>query len=266
MYDNNSTDKPMSILKAYIDRGTVVYRFWPNQYHTDWDSSRENYSQKSALVHALKTYGCESRWIALIDTDEFLMAGKLVRNLSLPRLLRAYEDYGGVALAWLRFGTSGNARPPPKLVIDSYTYREKRADVNFKHIVQPHRLRGFMNIHEMFYYDGYQAVDESGRPVTPYTNKNVPKTFYVFRLHHYFTRSCVDWWIRVFRRGAVSGGLTKYNFGDLKKLDKNELKDNTASFFGPRVRQRLKWDGKAWQQRYFPLSRKVPSECASLRL
>lgn len=189
------------------------------------------------------------------------MPGKKFMGQSLPNLLKHYEDFGGVAVAWLRFGTSGHARPPAQLVTEAYMRRRATADANFKHIVQPRRLRGFMNIHEMFYYDGYMSVDEHKRPVMHFTNKEVAKSFDVVRLHHYFTRSCFDWWIRVNHRGSVSGGLSKYNFSDLKRLDSNDISDPAAANLAAQLKSKLRWDGESWQQKYFPESSSSPPEC-----
>ena len=195
--------------------------------------------------------------MALLDTDEFLFSPS---GYSLVQVLEKYNAYGGVALAWLRFGTSNHLVPPPLLTTEAYTRRMKDPSNNWKNIVQPARVGGVADVHEILFHSGYYAVDERHQQVSRHTNRNVDRSYSVFRLHHYFTRSCLDWWLRVYDRGAVSGAVKKYKFSDLKYYNRaNELVDKTALRLAAQLRDQLNWNGTAWQQQYFPAN-KVPDE------
>ena len=62
LYDNNSDDETIEILKGYIQRGIVSYQFWP-----------DHPGQLKACMHTLTNYKNDSFWIAFIDLDEFII-------------------------------------------------------------------------------------------------------------------------------------------------------------------------------------------------
>eukprot|EP00117_Sycon_ciliatum_P041990 scpid55952/ scgid0269/ UPF0392 protein RCOM_0530710 len=249
LYNNNSTDSPEEELAKYIQRGQVTMHDFPSQFRVAYDGVRENYSQKAAVLDALTRYRCQAKWIALLDMDEFVFSPL---GTQLPQVLQRYDAYGGVSLAWLRFGTSSHMLPPEMVTIEGYTFRMRRPSNNFKNIVQPARVAGIQDIHEIIFHSGYYSVDERYRPVMRETNRNVNRSYKVLRLHHYFTRSYLDWFLRVYDRGSVSGAVHKYQLGDLRYYGRaNEMYDPSALFLAEGLKARMGFNGTLWRSHYF---------------
>lgn len=90
----------------------------------------------------LKEKKYETFWLAIIDTDEFLVTAK---DESLTNFLRPYEPYGGVAINWQLFRTSQVEKiPAGKTVIGSLTKRaftDHPTNRFVKSIVQPCKVK-----------------------------------------------------------------------------------------------------------------------------
>lgn len=52
-----------------------------------------------------------ARWLAFIDADEFFVPHDESWT-TLPELLKKYETYGGLAVNWRLFGSSGHITRP----------------------------------------------------------------------------------------------------------------------------------------------------------
>ena len=210
------------------------------------------YLTQYSPVHPSVCLSVPCRWMALLDTDEYLFSPT---GISLPSLLRKYNSYGGVALAWLFFGTSHHVLPPPSLTIEAYQLRAKQNRREWKLIVQPARVALVRDVHEVIFHSGYYLVDERMRPRSVYTNLNVERSYSLFRLHHYFTRSALDWLRRV-KRGAVSGPNRLYGFADLRKFNAmNEVRDDSALRYLAPLKKNMRWNGTQWREEYFPLKK-----------
>src|SRR5205807_10295049 len=107
----------------------------------------------------------DSRWIAFIDIDEFLFSPTL---RALPELMVEYEEWPGVGVNWVMFGTSGHRMKPPGLVIESYLHRTGDPERNrhIKSIVDPSRVTGCPSSH-YFSYESGSPVDENKQPLDP---------------------------------------------------------------------------------------------------
>ena len=158
LYDNNSTDKPLTVLEPYIKDGYVTYHKWPSYSYINWKYITVSYSQLSAMKHAIETYRCENKWVALLDDDEFLFP--VDPNKKIIDVLADYDNYGSLALGWSRFGSNGHLVPPDDLVINSYFQRQGHFYRNWKHILQVQKFKSMKNIHDYFFHDGYWSVDE----------------------------------------------------------------------------------------------------------
>lgn len=131
----------------------------------------------------------DSRWIAFIDVDEFLFSPTL---RPLPELLAEYEDWAGVGVNWVMFGSSGHIKRPNGLVIENYLQRTGDPDRNshMKSIVDPSRVASCPSSHYFTYTSGH-AVDENKQQLEPGpTSKSV--SFERFRVNHYYMKSAEE--------------------------------------------------------------------------
>ncbi len=109
IYDNESQVSLRETLKDYIERGWVVVVDIPGR-------ARQLY----AYDHCLQTFGPNTFWLGFIDTDEFLVPKS---TLDLKELLKEYEQYGGLAVSSLFFGSNGHKTRPAVGQIAGYTRR-----------------------------------------------------------------------------------------------------------------------------------------------
>ena len=183
LIDHLSVDNPESILQPYIERGLVTLARWEKELPKP-DHSRGFI----AMGHkALEMARGQTKWLAVIDTDEFIV---VPGSKSLTDLLKGYERHGGVAMNWQMFGTSEVEQlGSTDLLLEQLTHRGSRDFLDNKHIkviVQPEFVKS-LEIHNAQYTSfRYRTVNTNSQPVSgPF---NLPILTDKIRLHHYFLR------------------------------------------------------------------------------
>lgn len=189
LYDNDSTDNLMEKILPFTESGFVVYRRWPGKV-----------VQTAAYRDAVRRTKRRTKWLAIVDDDEFLFSPKG----SMPEQLRDYEDYPGVGANWVLFGPNGHEASPTGLVMDNYTATFEDGDTignhHIKSIVQPRKIFCIHHTHFAEYKRGRYAVDEKKQAIDNYSAvlPNTGKAFTpgnyrdVFRINHYCTKSLED--------------------------------------------------------------------------
>ena len=150
LYNNRSADEHREVLAPLIEDGTVAVKDWPQPG-----------SQWAAYDDCLEQHREDSRWIAFVDLDEFLFSPT---GTPVAEILRDYEQWPGIGVNRLRFGTSGHRVRPSGLVIGNYTQRARRGPYLVKSIVDPRRTARCLTVHVFEYTDGI-ARDENGKPL-----------------------------------------------------------------------------------------------------
>jgi hypothetical protein len=171
LYNNGDREAQRELLQPYVEEGLVVLYDWtlfPPQI--------------PAARHCLAAHSEDARWIAFIDTDEFLFSPT---GIPLPVLLTSYERWPGVGVNGANFGTSGHLEKPAGLVIENYLNR--LGDSHVKLIVDPRRTVDCITPHYFTYKENSYAVDENGYPIVGAQTSYI--SFSRFRLNHYFTKS-----------------------------------------------------------------------------
>ena len=196
LYDNSF--HPNLDLDKQVDEGVVTIIPFPGDRQ-----------QFNSYNHCLRNFKNESRWIAFIDADEFLVPN---RCDDIPGLLRNYESYGGLAVSSMIFGSSYHILRPKGLQIENYTYRarndythERWVDNQLvKSVVQPaHTIAVSTNPHIFLYKDGYYCVNEKFERISSAASRNSAETI---QLNHYYTRSYQDFKEKIIRGRADVGG------------------------------------------------------------
>jgi len=102
IYDNDSDDNTKELLTPWIENGDITYTFWPGKGR-----------QLDAYNDTLRRYRNDSKYLAVIDADEFLMPiNKVDIKERLDEIISSNSHAGGVAINWCMFGSSGLiARP-----------------------------------------------------------------------------------------------------------------------------------------------------------
>jgi glycosyltransferase involved in cell wall biosynthesis len=174
LYDNDSSDDCASILRPFVTRRQVTLCKWPGIGQ-----------QTNVLQNCLDTYGRSARWIAFVDDDEFLFPAE--KN-NLQEILPDYEQYGGLAICWLLFGSNGHRTRPSGLVTENYSRRGAWIDRHVKCIVDPSKVTApEIAAHAFRCTEGARIVDENhGVTVGPFSENPSAD---VVCLNHYLVKS-----------------------------------------------------------------------------
>ena len=94
IYDNGSTDNTREVLSSYIERGIVTYHYWVGGC-SRWEGSQQVKMYKDAVAR----YKYCTKWLALIDADEFIALseeGKRLFGLNGGGLLTSLSNMSNI--------------------------------------------------------------------------------------------------------------------------------------------------------------------------
>ena len=212
LYDNDSTDNTKEILKPYIKRGIVEYKYFPGKAQ-----------QQNAYIHCLNKHSQHTKWLAIIDLDEFIVP---VYHDTISEYLHTLpKNFAQLVVGWVQYGSSGHKTKPDGLLIENY---KRHADKNWgvKSIVNPRLVIATTNphIHKMagFY------IDENGKKlgrIKQGEDRNI--TTNKIRCNHYVTKSFDEYVARMNQGSATTQLSTEYRSVEkFKWYDRNEIYDD----------------------------------------
>ena len=185
MNDNQSSDGPLDVLAPYIEEGIVEYIIWDRSYGVkEWW-----YVQKDAYIDAVERALNKSKWLCVIDTDEFIVP---INDNDLRAFLRDFEPYGGICLNWVFYGSSGVQRVPEgEWMVTRLLHRAKLSypgNRTVKSIFQPQRVnpRKCFFPHLCAYREPFYSVNPD--KVRLKTVESIDPCIDRIRLHHYWSR------------------------------------------------------------------------------
>lgn len=188
LYNNGSTDEFRDVLRPYRDAGLVTLGDWP-----------PGKAQVHCLEYCARVVARKTRWLALLDDDEFLFPAKAS---SLADELSDFEDFAGLAIPWLMFGSSGHRAAPGGLVTENFTRRAASVSPIHKLIVDPMFVSRILTPHLAEFRPGYVCVNEKKTPER--FSESRRRSIGRFRLHHYYTKSYEEAEWKVRKRGYVA--------------------------------------------------------------
>ena len=133
LYDNESTDCTREVLEPYIQRGIVDYTYFPGYR-----------KQLAAYDDCLKKHRYDTRWLAVIDMDEFIVP---IKHKTIPEYLKDLEDFPVVEINWLCYGSSGQKEKLPGGVMDRFkrhSFPDHPLNKHVKSILNPRRIYGMI--------------------------------------------------------------------------------------------------------------------------
>jgi hypothetical protein len=159
LYNHLSTDDYANVLAPYIAKGDVdliEWNYYPNTL-AEWRTI-----QPGAYKDAVKISKNHTKWLAIIDIDEFIVP---VKKKNLKKLLSRYESdksIGGVCIPWVFFGTSNVYKiPENKLMIETLLLNggviagENKSKIwnsgSYKSIVRPKYVSNAVSAHYCVY-------------------------------------------------------------------------------------------------------------------
>jgi hypothetical protein len=220
IYDNESTDNLVQILQPYIEIGIVEYIHFP-------------YKKKQILAYndILEKSRKETFWLAAIDIDEFIV---LVEKKTIPDFLKDFEQYAGVKVNWLAYGSSGERHWREELVIERFKKHEKM-NAHFgrcvKTICNP-RAVFKMDIHEPFYF-GFAVVVNSDKNNQKYQYMDIEQVYGNIRINHYHTKSYDEYLLKI-KKGRICE-MAPLSVKAFEEQDKNDEYSDIMDKYIPQV-------------------------------
>jgi len=210
IYDNESTDDTKKILAPYVESGLVEYVFWPGMKR-----------QLPAYDDCINKYRLDSRWLAVIDLDEFIVP---VKDKTIHEFLRRFEEFSVVEINWLIYGSGGAKKKESGGVMERFKYHSLPNDISnrrVKSIVDPRRVCSFIGCHEAARISG-RAADSHGQPIKKNYYDREPQQD-VIRINHYAVKSYEEFLEKRARGRARIAKQRNLDYFD--KYDMNDLKD-----------------------------------------
>lgn len=230
LYDNQSSDNVYEKLKPYIADGTVIYRYVVGDV-----------LQFAVYRDAIYRYQNKSKWIALIDLDEFLVP---VEKDQIKDFLVDYENYPAVAISSIEYDCNNiQSRPLHSLLIETFTGISKSCLTNpklrIKSIVNPKKIRLILNPHGHWYKNKESAVTEQYTPIPEedlwFMNGAQIKKI---RLNHYYTKSIDEYNLKL--KKAYSDKPVARSFDSKRLHFEDRIQDYVIFKYLPRLKEKLK--------------------------
>ena len=213
IYDNESTDNTKEVLAPYIESGLVDYTFFPGRK-----------KQLAAYDDCFERHRLESRWLAVIDLDEFIVP---VRDGSIPEFLHRMEGFSSVEINWLVYGSGGAKKRSPGDVMERFhrhSLPEHRLNAHVKSIVDPRRVCTMVGCHEAARLSGL-AADSHGQPLKKGFRDRKPQQD-VIRINHYAVKSYEEFLAKRARGRARIDTLRDLGYFD--EYDLNDIDERVA--------------------------------------
>lgn len=199
IYDNESEDNLKVVLQPYIDSGVVVYHL-----------VKGHSLQMPVFEDAIQKYKNESKYIAFIDCDEFIVPNKRDNILDVIRDVENNYKQKVYALAmnWKCFGYNGHYNKPKGLVVENFKKWERNEIMSrhIKCIINPRFFYPANNPHIFIPLLGKYTVNTSYNKIwSPFF---VPVYDFI-QLNHYYTKSYEEYKLKA-ARGRSDDYSLKY--------------------------------------------------------
>ncbi len=183
LFDNLSTDNPRRVLEPYISNGRVELTLLSYDHSNSFEW---NAVQCTAYRKALQDACGKTKWLAILDIDEFLFSV----DGPIFEVLQPFKRFGGVGVNWQLFGTSNLSKIPedqPILeVLNLKLPANQGVNHHIKSIVRPECVEDCDNPHSMIYYPGFCMVNTAGVPFEGRVSPTVEIS--PLRINHYILR------------------------------------------------------------------------------
>jgi hypothetical protein len=202
IYDNESTDDTKKVLASYIKSGLVEYIYWPGEGQ-----------QTKAYMDCFKRRKFETRWLAVIDLDEFLVP---VADKTIPEYLaKIPSNVSSISVGWAMYGSNGHIKKPKGMVMENYKRRAPEC-ASYKSIVNPRFVVKAMIHYQMLL--GGKELNERDAPISSWR----------IRCNHYYCKSWEEYRAKMSRGAACKGmvwGKKIYHKKAFDERDRNEVLD-----------------------------------------
>ena len=221
IYDDSSNPPMLGQVKNHIQSGLVEYHFIGQSNHT-------SISRPQLYVYdqCINRYRSRHQFIAFIDVDEFLfLRDKSVANI--PALLHEYEEYGGLAVNWVQFGSSGHIHRPHGGTLANFWKcipLQHPENLHIKTIANTLYVNcASGDPHHFLYHKGKTAVNERFEAVEG--SRSSRNEISRIALYHYVTKSREEYESKIQRGSAMKNFKTMEFFDAVEQEAVEECRD-----------------------------------------
>ena len=176
IYDNESKEPILSRLSHPFFKKMCTIIYFPGKAQ-----------QINAYHHCLKRVRNVTKWLIIIDGDEFILPKK---HNSLRDFLDQYEEYAAIGINWMMFGSSFHNKIQPGFLINNYTYCEGIQNQHIKTICKPNQVLKFLDPHHVKLKNPKKYVDPYKRIISgPFNNE---PTLDIIQINHYWGKSAEE--------------------------------------------------------------------------
>jgi hypothetical protein len=175
--------------------------------------------QVNAYNHFLNNYGKETKWVILIDGDEFILPKK---SNSIRDFLKNYKDFHAIGINWVMFGTSFHDKKQNGFIIDNYRYSEGKQNKHIKTIFKPEFTEKIENPHYVILRDPSKYIDSHKRIINGPFNEN--PNIDIVQINHYWGKSLEEHYEKRDRGRATT--TSKRVIKENPHLDYNKVIEN----------------------------------------
>jgi hypothetical protein len=190
LYNNFSSDNYLNVLKPYMDSGVVTLIDWPIEQ-----------GQLLAYCDCIEKYKSTSKWIGLIDIDEFIVPSE---KENIYDILQMFEKKApAVKFYWKVFGTSGYVkRNVSRLVTEDFICCWNKLDevgkcfFNTSYDFIPDYKRN--NVFHHFMWGAFNGVslppiNSAGLPCIREDFNPIMRKKIQAQINHYYTKSLEEY-------------------------------------------------------------------------
>lgn len=233
LYNNLSDDNYMQVLQPYIKKGIVELINWPRHSSNvvEW-----NDIQCGAYKDAAYRSQERTKWIAFLDTDEYLFSPV---SDSVPEILKIFKNKGGVGVNWVGFGTSHIEKLDPAIPMIEQLVLRAELDhpwhLHVKSIVKPSKVASIASPHYCELFRPYVNVNTQKKPFYGPYSTTIDHS--LLRINHYWTRDESFFRERKMPQGKI-WNRSKHHVITLSEA-LNQVYDGDIHRFLPQLKERL---------------------------
>ena len=200
LYDNESTDGMIDLIKPFIDEGFVIVTKIIGQKQ-----------QLNANNDAIRRFGKYCKYMAFIDLDEMIMPLDKSKSLVdiINHIIALNPNAGGIAVNWCMFGSSNHEKKPNGLVCENFLWRAKlpggKGTECIKTIAIPECVKKYKQPHYPIYKKGFFNINTFGIIVPEWYSKI--ENYHLLKINHYFTKSKQEWIMRHAKGNSCMGAI-----------------------------------------------------------
>lgn len=232
LYNNNSEDDYIEVLKKYVEDGSVTLIEWP-----------QIPGQLSAYKNWYDNYRSECGYAAFIDLDELICP---IYDSNIKIWLNRYKKYPSIKMDWLMFGTNSQiSHDVNRLVIDQYdSCWSKRLTIGKCVFNSSFDLELYSRCHHLanIRYKGFKVfpVNDSFNAALWNGIELKGPNHHTIQLNHYYSRSLDGLRGKISRGDVVFGdrgwGIQTY----MERENMNKRKDYTIQRFMLQLKLKMK--------------------------